>query len=121
MKEYSITDGGIRQVFLHRPEIIHEFDDNVYYYVNKEDWKTILSEIKEVPPYRGDRFDCDNFADMVRTFLALHYGLNGCGKAYGHIPEYHCFCVLLIPDGFICYEPQTGEFMNYPIEEIQWG
>ena len=119
MKEYSCKAEDIPKLFPSNVE--HIFDDDEYYFANEEGWLSILGKVKFHPKYKKDRFDCDNFADMVRVYMAENYGLNGCGKAYGHIPEYHCFNVLLIPNGYIEYEPQTKEIVKYPIAKIYWG
>lgn len=119
MKEYSCTVHDI--VLLFPPETTQIFDDNEYYFTDEKGWLSILDKMKLSPKYKKDRFDCDNFADLVRAYLSENYGLNGCGKAYGHVPEYHCFNVLLVPNGYIIYEPQTREIVKYPIEKIYWG
>lgn len=118
MREYSLDAEEVLKLF---PDAKIILDDDVYYFVGNNDWLKILSEMPVQPRYRKDRFDCDNFTDLARSYLAGNYGINGCGKGYGHIPEYHCFCVLLVPEGFVCYEPQTHELKDYPIEKIYFG
>jgi hypothetical protein len=118
MKEYCSLAEDVSLLF---DKAKVEIDDDVLYYLSLEDWKKTLSEITSLPEYEKDRFDCDNYADYIRDYLAVTHKLNGCGKAWGHIPEMHCFCVLLIPGGFICYEPQTQEFKEYPVERVYFG
>ncbi len=61
-----------------------KLDDRNYFYVSWEDWGKIFNQVQSgLPGYKEDKFDCENFADLVKVRVAERFGVNTCARADG--------------------------------------
>ena len=62
-----------------------KLDDNKYFYVCWEDWDKILMNVQSsLPSYKEDKFDCDNFADLIKVRVAERFEVNVCARVDGN-------------------------------------
>jgi len=88
--------------------------DAKYYYTDRAGWAEIISDIVfNSPLFQKDKFDCDNFAFRAMSLCAERHGINACGVAIGASPfGRHAWNVIYDGEGFVFFEPQTGEFLE---------
>ena len=88
--------------------------DAKYYYTDRAGWAEIISDIVfNSPLFQTDKFDCDNFAFRAMSLCAERHGINACGVAIGASPfGRHAWNVIYDGEGFVFFEPQTGEFIE---------
>jgi len=91
------------------------YSDRQYYSIPLAKWKEIIDvDWTNHKKYIVDRFDCDNFAFYFASSMAMQFGLNTCGVAYGKMgDEGHAFNVIYATDGIKILEPQTDDWVDY--------
>lgn len=85
-----------------------------YYYTKAEDWAEVFHYIYFVfpmPDYLMARFDCEDFAILLKGLVASLFGLNYFGVVLGKIPQgYHGWNIFRTEVEVWQLEPQTGLF-----------
>ena len=60
--------------------------DNLYFVPPWEDWDKIFQyEMKSLPKYVPEKFDCEQFGGWLRIMVAKDFGVNVCGDAEGYV------------------------------------
>jgi len=90
-----------------------------YYYVSAKDWAEIFSYIYfefDMPSFTQARFDCDDFAILLKALVSYLFRLNCFGFVLGNTPMgYHAWNLFRTDDDWLCLEPQTGNI--FPLGE----
>jgi len=97
--------------------------DQNYYTVSKDTMAKFLSAtMSSKLKYLNDRFDCDNFASYVSSFMALEYGINTVGECFVGLVAYgeffvkvlglHACNMVVLPIDVQLYEPQLNRFLQ---------
>lgn len=110
-KEYQITGSLLRvKIEALGLKIPMGMLDWQYYHTNLEGWGKVLYDLAfSSSLYKGDKFDCDNFALKAMNLSAERYGLNTLAVVIGDIPEgRHAFNLFYHGDGFMLWEPNDG-------------
>lgn len=103
--------------------------DNKYYALSMADWQTVFKDVlSNLPKYKIDRQDCEDFAFEVMVRVTERYEINTCGVAVGQSPMgYHGFNLFItkFQDKFTLHalEPQTGAIdpSEYVAETVIFG
>jgi len=109
-EEFEVGSGIARELRGVRPEAeIHAWDGR-YWGCSMADWEAIIADVlRDVPVYKAERFDCDNFAILFSALVAQRYQLNTCAIAIGTSPGgYHAWNLIRAEDGWHILEPQNG-------------
>jgi len=100
--------------------------DAKYYYAKAEDWANLLDYIYfkfDMPKYLVDRFDCEDWAILLKGLVSSFFGLNCFAVVFGKSPRgYHSWNVFRTEEGWLQLEPQTGRFfkMNERDYKADW-
>lgn len=88
--------------------------DSWYYYLSHEDWGKVFREVLlNMPAYTTEKFDCDDFALLVKARVSERYHLNSVAVIIGDTPQgRHGFNMFLSEQGLSLLEPQTGDVFN---------
>ena len=90
-----------------------------YYFTRAEYWADIFDYIYfkfDMPKYLAARFDCDDFAVLLKGLVASFFGLNYFGVVFGSTPAgYHAWNLFRTENGLMQFEPQSGAY--FPIGE----
>ena len=91
----------------------HVFDYS-YYYVSHVDWGKVFSDVLlNMPGYTTEKFDCEDFALLVKARVSERYRLNSIALIIGDTPQgRHGFNMFLSEQGLSLLEPQTGDVFN---------
>lgn len=88
--------------------------DNHYWALPMEAWRKIIDASELTPGmFKGDRFDCDDFAVCFTAETSRKFGINSVGIV-GIIPESRTFCSLLVTDPLriVFLEPQDKTLID---------
>jgi len=109
-QDFEIAGGVGRELRGAWPEAEVRAWDARYWGCSMKDWQGVIADVvRDLPVYRQDRFDCDNFAVLFSALVAQRYGLNTCGIAVGTSPGgRHAWNVIRAEDGWHSLEPQNG-------------
>ena len=103
-------------------ELMHQPMDIPYRYTTDDGWQTVHEYLVLAfpwPKYTRHFFDCENFAALWWTLVAAFFGLNYAVLTLGDIPAgYHGFNIYrrpgdIIPENFLCLEPQSLSFFEW--------
>ena len=85
--------------------------DNKYYYVSHEDWGVIFADVLlNMPAYTTQKFDCEDFAILVKARVSERYKLNTVAVIIGGTPfGRHGFNMFFSDKGLFLLDPQTGD------------
>jgi len=85
--------------------------DSKYYYVSHEDWGVIFADVlMNMPAYISQKFDCEDFAILVKARVNERWKLNTVAVIIGDTPAgRHGFNMFLSDEGLFLLEPQTGD------------
>jgi len=88
--------------------------DGVYFYVSHEDWGAIFADVLlNMPAYTTQKFDCEDFAILVKARVSERYKLNTVAVIIGDVPQgRHGFNMFLSDKGLFLLEPQTGDVLE---------
>ncbi len=112
--EYQFTSNQIAALVSFAKDHTYMWD-STYWTVSLEDWQKIIADVsKTLPVYLAEKLDCEDFAFLTMTNIAMKYQLNTCGVAVGNSPQgYHGFNVFAAweLDHLVLHilEPQTGQ------------
>lgn len=104
-----------------------KFLDNTYWSTDKEHWKEILDiDWLKTIEYIKERFDCDDFAEALRTHVKEIYGLNCIALVQGKTFDLdmketgdHRFNIIFDQDLEVyIVEPQSGQMVLYNKEKL---
>ena len=75
--------------------------------------KNKVNRNKYINDSGGRNFDCDNFAEQLRTELQKEYGINGIGIIWGDVHAWNFFVIASTTrPRIIMIEPQTDEIIT---------
>ena len=107
--------------------------DSSYYYFTLDDFRTVVTrDFIDKLKWLTDVFDCNNFATLFSSIMAVIFGCNSAGIALGacldkntrKIIGYHAYnCLPLESDGKVelyLYEPQD-DYLNKAQKETDMG
>ena len=85
--------------------------DGKYFLCSKEVMEQIASFAwQKFLPYRKEKFDCDDFAFLFKSWVNLVYGLNNVGLVIDDSTS-HAYNIVVTNDGYLrVFEPQTGKW-----------
>jgi len=96
-------------------EIVEEayFLDGQYWTASRRDFEQIRAlDVIENLPYRPARFDCENYAFLFQTIVALVFGINTVGVVLD-FEAGHAYNIIYTNGGNLkLYEPQDGEYVQ---------
>jgi len=85
------------------------------YYATDRDGVRSLAQIGDALdwlPYRPERFDCEEYAELLVALAAFVGGVNACGVVYDWSGS-HAYTVFVTSDGEAVFvESQTGEIVD---------
>lgn len=93
--------------------------DGTYFAVTPGDLDDLrlVANLVEYLPYRPERFDCDNFAELFAVLAAFFAGVNAVGTVYDWGGQ-HAYNLIVLSNGDpILYEPQSDEIIELNGEE----
>ena len=97
------------------PALLDHYQD--YYYLESSQWAEVFNYIYfvfDMPPYLIARFDCEDWAILLKGLVSSFFGLNAFGVVLGKTPGgYHAFNMFRTEDDWLLFEPQTGDI--FPI------
>jgi len=130
----EITSDELDKIVRKQMEVSSWFWDGKIYYTDIETWRKIIrDDLIDRISWTSERFDCDNFATLFSSFMALFYGLNGAGVAIGAVLDnnksvtgYHAYNVLVAEENgkvkLFVYEPQNDEIQPASREtKMSWA
>jgi len=110
--QYSISAGELQTKLQNIGVTVpcYLFDNN-YWYVSHEDWGKIFEDVLlNMPGYTTEKFDCEDFALLVKVRVSERYQLNTIAIIIGDSPwGRHGYNMFLSEAGLFLLEPQTGE------------
>lgn len=85
--------------------------DSRYYFISHEDWGMVFADVLlNMPRYTTQKFDCEDFALLVKARVSERYQLNTVAVIIGDSPGgRHGFNMFLSEQGLFLLEPQTGD------------
>ena len=93
------------------PALLDHYRD--YYYLEPSQWADVFDYIYfvfDIPPYLAARFDCEDFAILLKGLVSSFFGLNAFAVVFGNTPRgYHGWNIFRTEDGWFQFEPQTGD------------
>jgi len=98
--------------------------DSQYFYTTTWGYGQAVDYIRRIhsfPPYAAEKFDCDDFAILLKALLSEYFGLSAVGIAIGETATggAHAFNYARAESGWITIEPQTGQIVtDYKINHI---
>ncbi len=89
--------------------------DGQYYYLSLVDWRDLFTrELKNMPAYTVDKFDCEDYAILLVARILERYKINGCGIAVGESPlGEHGYNVFVSEGELWIIDPQIGDIMPF--------
>jgi len=89
------------------------FLDGEYFTASRHDFEQIRAlDVIENLPYRPARFDCENYAFLFQTIVALVFGVNTVGVVLD-FEAGHAYNIVYTNGGSLrLYEPQDAEFVQ---------
>ena len=107
----EIQSMKLRMMF---PALLDHYQD--YYYLESSQWAEVFNYIYfvyDMPSYLVARFDCDDWAILLKGLVSSFFGLNAFAVVFGKTPMgYHAFNMLRTEDGWLLFEPQTGDIFE---------
>ena len=107
----EIDDMKLRMMY---PALLDHYQD--YYYLESSQWAEVFNYIYfvyDMPSYLVARFDCDDWAILLKGLVSSFFGLNAFAEVFGKTPMgYHAFNMLRTEDGWLLFEPQTGDIFE---------
>ncbi|AFH21856.1 hypothetical protein OSG_eHP11_00045 [environmental Halophage eHP-11] len=88
--------------------------DGSYYATDRDGVESLarIGDALDWLPYRPDRFDCEEYAELLVAIAAFVGGVNACGVVYDWSGG-HAYNVVVTTDGeAIFVESQTGEIVT---------
>ena len=96
------------------PALLDHFQD--YYFLESSQWADVFDYIYfvfDMPSYMVARFDCSDFAILLKGLVSSFFGLNAFAVVFGKTPRgYHAFNMLRTEDDWLLFEPQTGDIFE---------
>ena len=95
-------------------ELLYRPMDNYLYYTTEWGWEQAINYVRDVfdfPHYTPQKWDCDDFAFMMRGLLAVYFQLTSCAFIIGNNGG-HAFNRIRTDEIWLNLEPQTGGFPN---------
>jgi len=96
------------------PALLDHYQD--YYYLESSQWAEVFNYIYfvfDMPTYVSAKMDCEDFAILLKGLVSSFFGLNAFAVAFGKTPMgYHAFNMLRTEDGWLLFEPQTGDIFE---------
>jgi hypothetical protein len=91
--------------------------DGSYYYTTEWGIREAVKYCRKIypfPKYEYPRFDCDDFAVLMKGLMSAKFGINACAIALGAVPNgYHAYNICRAEQGWVMIEPQTGEVFEF--------
>lgn len=86
--------------------LTYKLDDGRYWTVSKSQIRAmVMSAGLRKMRWMRDRFDCDDYARLLRVAMVLLWDVNAVGTVR---TQQHVWNVAVCVDGLIYFEPQTG-------------
>ena len=105
-----ITQAALRkQLSVAFPNATVLFEDARYYLVSLKTMRELIQRcwVKD-EPYVSELFDCENFASLFQSIIALNYHLNNVGIVINYTGQ-HAFNLVVVKEGLWALEPQSGQ------------
>lgn len=112
LKEYEISGQGLAAAIRAKGITLPCWlFDSRYFYVSHEDWGKIFADVLlNMPSYTTQKFDCEDFALLLKVRVSERYRLNTVAVIIGDTPfGRHGFNMFLSEVGLFLLEPQTGD------------
>ena len=93
--------------FLREDRNYYLTDENTMRSIIKKDW---MNYLKFLLFYIVDKFDCEDFSQYFKRFVAMKYKLNQVAVVYSYTSQ-HAFNLIVFPDESVrIFEPQTSQW-----------
>ena len=96
------------------PALLDHYQD--YYCLQSSQWAEVFNYIYfvfDMPPYLVARFDCSDFAILLKGLVSSFFGLNAFAVVFGKTPRgYHAWNIFRTEDDWLQFEPQTGDIFE---------
>lgn len=117
---YEMTGDDVRKELLALGmQFLYQLD-STYYYTTQWGWEQAIAWVRKVykfPKYTAEKFDCDDFAILMKGLISSEFGINTCAFIIGNEGR-HAFNLCRTDEGWKMLEPQTGEWRtNYTCQK----
>ncbi len=116
---YIVSQSKIKSNILkHFINIRFVWNDEIYKTVSLSSLKRIIDEDKtDLLKYIKETFDCENFAELFKSRMALNYGINAVGQVMNYSGG-HAFNIIICTDGVFILEPQSDKLYSAPFDKL---